>query len=343
MGRLVSLARLPSALPVMLARLPVHPACACFFAGGSGRGAKGLCRGFLQTLGMGRGPHSIASGPSSIQTQPRSSCTPGKLCLGHAGHPMALAAVGRGRGSWWRRMEAGGDRDAAARRFPSSRPWTRCWGATPAGTASGAEVWGKRGSCNLSAPPAPFRRRRALACGDDGADDALGLRRKADRSCHGDRLCHFKEARRHSHPSLSDEPQQWEAGGAGLGGHTSIPFNPRGVCWSPAVPPYAGASSQAAGRAACPGRSGVGGAEQRSLRDICEQLVALGQSYSVASQAWAGDREQPARSRGQYMPPFPPSIFLRLPHVLGRGCECRPRGWGEVLGESSHILAFWII
>ena len=38
----------------------------------------------------------------------------------------------------------------------------------------------------------------------------------------------------------------------------------------------------------------------------------------------------------------PPPIFLRWPHV-GRSCERRPRGRGEVQGEGSNILAFWII
>lgn len=56
-----------------------------------------------------------------------------------------------------------------------------------------------------------------MACRDDGADDALGLRQKAEQSCHGDQLCHFKEAWRHSHLSLLDEPLQWEVRAAGWG------------------------------------------------------------------------------------------------------------------------------
>lgn len=175
--------------------------------------SEGLCCEFASFRG-GPGPHSITSSPSSIQPQP---CSPGRLCRGRAGHPVALAALERGRGGCQRRMEAAGDWDAAAGQVPSSRPRTRCQGAARAGAASGAEVWGRRGSHSLSTPSAPFRRGWALACRDDGADDALGLRRKAEKSCHGDQLCHFKEARRHSHPSLSNEPQQQEVRGARWG------------------------------------------------------------------------------------------------------------------------------
>jgi len=168
--------------------------------------SKGLCREFTN-LQRGQGPLSITSGPSSIQTQPHCSHNPGRLCQGRAGCPSALTAMGRCSGCYQRKMEAAGDQDATARQVHTSQPRTRCQGATQGGTASGAEDYGRQGSWSLSTSSAAFQGGWALACRDDGADDALGLRRKAEKSCHGDRLCHFKEARRHSHPFLSDEPQ----------------------------------------------------------------------------------------------------------------------------------------
>lgn len=65
-------------------------------------------------------------------------------------------------------------------------------------------------------------------------------------------------------------------------GVTRVPSRPGGVGWSPEVPPHVGhGSSEAAGRAACPGRA----PGPASLGASWEQLVAPGQSHGAASPA----------------------------------------------------------
>lgn len=123
MGRLVSLVQLPSAPPAMLACLPAHPACACLFAGGGGRGEKGFAVN-LQAFGVGRGHIASPTVSAPSKNSPAAPASPGRLCLGHAGHPAVLAVVGRDRGSCWRRMDVAGDWEAAASRVPSSWPWS---------------------------------------------------------------------------------------------------------------------------------------------------------------------------------------------------------------------------
>lgn len=166
--------------------------------------SKGLCHGFVVGTGHQRSqPHPDAALPLP---QPCATAVPGT-----PRHWQQREGVGAAGG--WRQLvtgvlQPGGSPPAG------HRPGRR---AGRAGTASRAEAWGRRGGHGLSIPPAVLQGCRALACRDDGADDALGLRRKAEKSCHGDRLCHFKEAPRHSHPSLPDEPRQREARGAGWG------------------------------------------------------------------------------------------------------------------------------
>lgn len=109
------------------------------------------------------------------------------------------------------------------------------------------------------------------------------------------------------------------------GGGDQHPLKPQGeVGWSPAVPPHMGTSSEAAGRAACPGRAEGGRA---SLGDSWEQLVALGQSYSAASpsEQMTGNSLQGAEVNT--CPPPHPS-FPEMAPCAGEGLQVPSKGLG---------------
>lgn len=171
-------------------------------------------QGALPWVSKSLGCGQATSDPSCTQTEPR--CSPSAvpwLCRASRGTA--------GRAGGCRRLGAAGTAMLQPGVSPSAGQQPG-WRAGRAGSASRA------GYHSLSIPAALLQPRRALACGDDGADDAPGLRRKAEKGCHGDGLCHFKEARRHSRPSLPDEPQQREARGA-EGGSPAPPHLPGGL------------------------------------------------------------------------------------------------------------------
>lgn len=165
-------------------------------------------------------PPVVAAGAERLMGSSGSAAQPPPLLRGRLAASQLAQLAHRRRWMWSNGFARvwDGDRPPATA-VPSSPGMGRGLQAgmsQPAGQGELAGPAGQRRGCHgRSIPPAAlWQARRALACGDDGADDALGLRRKAEKSCHGDRRCHFKEARSRSHPSLPEEPRPREARGA---------------------------------------------------------------------------------------------------------------------------------
>lgn len=210
-------------------------------AGGGGRGARGFAMD-VQAFGVGTGHQRSQLHPDTALLLPQRCAI---AVPGIPGHRRQGEGVGAAGG--WRQLVTGmlqPGRSPPAGHGPG-------WRAGRAGSASRAQAGGRRGCHGLSLPPALLQACRALACGDDGGDDALGLRRKAEKSCHGDGLCHFKEARRHSRPSLPDEPSSGRRGGR-AGGDLHPPHVPGALAgpqrwhltWEPAARLQAGVPAQ---------------------------------------------------------------------------------------------------
>lgn len=124
MGRLVSPAQPPSALPAMLTCLPARLACACLFTGGDGH----RVRGFAVNLQAFRGCR-VHTAPPVVQIPSRHRPTaPVALAVcampmpGTPQHRPQWEGVEAVAGEEWRQLGTG-------MLIPSIQPWTRCWGA----------------------------------------------------------------------------------------------------------------------------------------------------------------------------------------------------------------------